>query len=100
MRWKRGHVSANVEDRRGGRSAGVKLGGGGLILGVILMVVFGRDVLGVMSGGGPLAPATGSQTGPTQPVDPAQQELVEFVSFVLDDIQDAGRFDYNVTCRR
>ncbi len=87
MRWKRGHVSANVEDRRGGRSAGVKLGGGGLVLGLILMAVFGQDVMGVMDAGGPVAGAARPGGEAAGPVDPAEQELVEFVSFVLDDIQ-------------
>ena len=82
MKWDRGHSSGFVEDRRGG-SRGAALGGLGLV-GTIVVVLIGRftgiDVSGLLGGG----------DGGGEPI-PADQdrehELVEFVSFVLDDAQ-------------
>ncbi|MEZ4380148.1 MAG: neutral zinc metallopeptidase [Nannocystaceae bacterium] len=80
MKWQRGHRSAFVEDRRG-RGGGGRLSLGGIILALILYVIFGRDVTGLLSGGG----AAGG--GAPAPTSAEEAELVEFVNFVLDDIQ-------------
>ncbi len=89
MRWQRGHQSANVEDRRGGGRARVAVGAGGGVVTLLLVLLFGGDVL--QGGAVPtrLAP-TGSRAGaaPGAGAQDKDQELVEFVSFVLDDIQD------------
>ncbi len=108
MRWKRGHRSANVEDRRhergggrmriplprGGGGRGGKLGCGGIVVLLLLSVIFKQDffsLLGAGGGGGGMAstsapaPSQG-RTGAPAGVDP-EKEQVEFVSFVLDHAQ-------------
>ncbi|MEM7582079.1 MAG: neutral zinc metallopeptidase [Acidobacteriota bacterium] len=97
MRWTRGHVSANVEDRRGRRGArmpggrrGGQLGCGGFLLLLLLSVVFKQDFFSLVGvgagGGGGYAPAPTTDAGLPPGQDP-QRELKEFVSFVLDDTQ-------------
>jgi predicted metalloprotease len=88
MRWTPGGRSRDLEDRRGGgggmRLGGGRLGIGGLLIAVVLSMIFGRDFLTpfLSVGGGP------SMTGPSEPVvDEAEEPLVQFVSFVLDDAQ-------------
>ena len=80
MKWQRGHRSAFVEDRRG--SGGGRLSLGGIVIALILYAIFGRDVTGLLSSGelagGGGAPASTSAE---------EAELVDFVNFVLDDIQ-------------
>jgi predicted metalloprotease len=93
MRWSDMRPSENVEDRTagGGRGfgiGGVPLGGGALILIVIVSLLFGvnpLEILGLMSGSGPVrqeqsVPANGAQQG----TDPRR----EFVSRVLGDTED------------
>ena len=96
MRWQRGHRSRNVEDRR--HQGGARRGGGSLLpilfmlarsrLGMAAIVVFfgvmwvsGVDPLTLISGGG--APS-GARSGSG---DAAEEELAQFVGFVLDDAQ-------------
>src|SRR4051812_48728152 len=98
MRWERGHQSSDVEDRRaasGGGRAG--LGGGGIN---VLMWLFSRfGLTGVLVGGAvlyfsgqlfsgaPLAEqGSGERALPADGTDP-EAEMVQFVSFVLDDVQ-------------
>ncbi len=89
MRWTRGRRSSNIEDRRGMRGRLPMGRQGGLSLGVLLLVlvvalVFKQDVgglLGLLAGESvPVAagPATSS---------PEEERTVDFVSFVLDDVQ-------------
>ena len=98
MRWTRGGRSANLEDRRGeegggGRGPGLKLGLGGFLLLAVLSIVFKKDFFALVDGGGGgLAPRADVSTGQGLPKagaihDPREEELVEFVSFVLDDAQ-------------
>jgi predicted metalloprotease len=94
MRWTPSGRSTNVEDRRGesgGRFAfpgGLRVGGG-LGLGTILLLavlslVFKTDFLSLLTTG---EVPTGSSE-PARPVDdPAEEPVVQFVSFVLDDAQ-------------
>ena len=77
MKWQRGHRSSNVEDRRGRPAGGLKLGVTGTVIGVVVLLVFGQDFLGI---------TTSSPTGSGG--SDADPELVEFVSFVLDDAQE------------
>ncbi len=83
MKWDRGHSSGFVEDRRGG---GGKLAMGGLgIVGTIVVVLvsqfLGVDVSGLLGGGG------GGEGEPIPADQDRERELVEFVSFVIDDVQ-------------
>ncbi len=98
MRWRPGGRSSNVDDLRastGGRGLRV---GGGLGLGGIAIVL----VIGLLTGQNPLqilgslveSGAGGAvQTGapPSQEELAAQEETVQFVSFVLDDAQNTWR---------
>lgn len=101
MRWRRGRRSENLRDERSAGGLGGGFGGRGLPVGLgagipalvllVLGVLFGGSILG---GGGsgipdvldqfPGAQVAPGQTGAT--VDP-DADLVDFVSFVLDDVQ-------------
>lgn len=94
MRWARGKRSQNLEDRRfqtgGGRVVrGAGLGLGGLVIILLLSLWTGQDFFSLLGGSGALdqIPQGG---GPTVPgaTTPEEEELVDFVSFVLDDIQE------------
>jgi len=86
MRWVPRGRSRNILDRRGtpafgGRGAPVGLGIGGILVLLVLSAIFGQDFLGLLSG-----PGTGSTVSdPAR--DAAEEEMVQFVSFVLDDTQ-------------
>jgi predicted metalloprotease len=88
MRWTKAGRSRNLEDRRG--ASGMRLGGGGklglggLAILLVLSVVFKQDFLSLATGGGALAPGA---EAPAPVNDPAEEEMVQFVSFVLDDAQ-------------
>ncbi len=88
MRWTKAGRSRNLEDRRG--ASGMRLGGGGklglggLAILRVLRVVFKLDFLSLAAGGGALAPGA-EAAAPLD--DPAEEEMVRFVSFVLDDAQ-------------
>jgi predicted metalloprotease len=82
MRWTPGGRSPNLEDRRG-RGFGGPVGIGGGILTLILALIFGPEVL--RNDG-----ATGESYGEVglSAADSAREEpMVQFVSFVLDDVQ-------------
>lgn len=87
MRWKRGGISDDIEDQRssgGGRPGGIKIGLGGLLVLGLLSLVFQTDLISPLmsvGGGAPMSSA------PDPRRDAAEQESVEFVSFVLDDAQ-------------
>jgi predicted metalloprotease len=86
MRWTPGGVSEDIEDQRGG--GGIRLGGfsgrglglGGTLLLLVLSVVFRQDFFSLLSGDP--APA-----GPASSAAPRNDREVQFVSFVLDDVQ-------------
>jgi len=95
MRWTRGGRSPNLEDRRatGGRAGGSALpllfmlvrSKTGLALIAIFFVVSwlaGVNPLSLLSGGAPADPGSAPLD------DPREEELVEFVSFILDDNQE------------
>jgi predicted metalloprotease len=90
MRWSPGHRSANVEDRRGGggrfmRGAG-GMGAGTLVILLVLSLIFKRDFFSLVGAGGvEAAPETAA--GPPAATTPEEEQLVSFVSFVLDDAQ-------------
>ncbi len=111
MRFQRtGKLSDDIEDRRGrsgSRRSGVALGGGGLSIGAILLFVL-TQVLGGGGGGdlGSVLGQLGSQVA--QPAAPdesiqtggaATSEQDEFISFVLDDVQDFWTQQFRATDR-
>ena len=92
MRWTPGKQSDNIEDRRGTRMrAGAGIGIGGLLILGLLTLVTGRNFLSLaplLENAG--APTQQEESGPIQS-SPEEQRRVQFVSFVLDDVQDTWR---------
>lgn len=94
MRWTPGGESSNIEDRRGqgggfipGGRAGMGIGGAVVLL--VLSLIFGRDfVTGNTTTTDNAAPATANGEVSSSP---AEERLVQFVSFVLDDVQKTWR---------
>ena len=100
MRWTPGGTSNDVEDRRdesgdgggggGGGFGGIHLGIGGTIIVLILSVLFKRDFFALLGGGQSVMPGqTQGQVDPQRVAqrDASEQNTVQFVSFVLDDVQ-------------
>ena len=85
MRWTPGGRSPNLEDRRSmGGGMGRGLGIGGTVVVLALSLIFGRDLFSDLG----VAPAVGAAAAPMTPADSAkQEEQVQWVSFVLDDVQ-------------
>jgi hypothetical protein len=86
MKWERGHKSDHVEDRRGKRVKRAAIGGAAAIVAVLAAVIgqaLGVDLSGLVGGGG-------KSSGETEdvPIDPADQPLVDFFHYALDDIQE------------
>ncbi len=96
MKWEGNRQSDNVEDARGGRGGGGRLGGGrGIGLGTVVVAlvagwIFGINpltVLGLLGGGSPTA-----QTAPSPAQrPPADDRMAAFVSVVLADTEDVWR---------
>jgi predicted metalloprotease len=91
MRWRPGGVSSDLEDRRGeddggGRGPGLRVGLGGVLVLLVLSVVTGRNFLALLDTGPPDDGSMGRPAETRQP-SPDQDQLVQFVSFVLDDTQ-------------
>ena len=88
MRWKDMRRSDNVEDRRGMpmAGAGLKLGGGGLLLIVVLSLLTGTNPLDILSSLEESAPPT-TDSGPQRkpPEDDAQ---ADFIRAILGDSED------------
>lgn len=87
MRWMPGQRSRNLEDRRGSRmvSRGLPIGIGGMVLLFVLSLITGQDFLSplLQQGGGQ---PTEVREGPVEST-PEDERQVDFVSFVLDDVQ-------------
>jgi hypothetical protein len=93
MRWRRGERSESLEDRRaeGGRRLGSapQIGLGGLLLLLAISYFFGQDLLTpVLEQTQTMnVPAETPAGGPPAQTSPEEEERVEFVSFVIDDLQ-------------
>jgi predicted metalloprotease len=98
MKWTRGTRSGDLEDRRGTRAVGrrgVAIGGGGAVVVIVIALIaqaLGVDLGGLLGGGDSRSSRTRrTSPPPSTPIDPAtdpDRELVEFVDFVIGDIQD------------
>jgi len=89
MEWTPGGVSKDIEDERdnsgGGGGFGFgHLGIGGILLVGLLSLLFHRNLFVLFSGG---APAAQVRPAPNPELDQREQPEVEFISFVLDDVQ-------------
>lgn len=101
MRWTSGGRSSNLEDRRdepgGGSGGGAKLGIGGTLVLLALSLVFGRNFLGPAGGG---SSAAQPNTAAPRARSPEEEKLVDFVSFVLDDVQAVWTKEFKRTGQR
>ena len=88
MRWTPGERSENIEDRRGqGARWGGRVGVGTVVLALLAFVAqryLGID-LGV--GGGDDSSQSGGAAAPVDPATDPDRQTVDFISFVLDDVQ-------------
>ena len=94
MRWTPGGRSADLEDRRGeggGGGGGFRLGGGklgigGFIVLALLSLIFKKNFFALVGGGsGDSGAPVANGTPP--PTTPEEEKMIQFVSFVLDDVQ-------------
>ena len=96
MDWTPGGTSSDIEDRRddsggfgfggGGGFGGMHIGIGGAIILGLLSLVFHQNLFRVFSGAAP-APSTGERSARNAELDQRENREVQFVSFVLDDVQ-------------
>jgi uncharacterized protein len=95
MQWTPGGVSDDIEDRRGDSGGGPSFGGygphlgiGGTIIVLILSFIFHENLFTLFSsaGGADTAPPETSQPTRARTAD-ANDKQLQFVSFVLDDVQ-------------
>ena len=101
MKWTPGTENDDVVDMRGasgggggggGGGVGMRLGGGGLVAAIVVALVarvFGVDVTGLFGGHGQSSSPSQSQSQTPQPrtgEDP-DKKLVDFVKFVMKDVQ-------------
>jgi uncharacterized protein len=98
MEWTPGGTSQDIEDRRddsggGGPSFGGfgfgHLGIGGVLVVGLLSLVFHQNFFALFSGGGvsTQAPTSGVPSSRNQQLDEQERTEVQFISFVLDDVQ-------------
>ncbi|MDX2093644.1 MAG: neutral zinc metallopeptidase [Kofleriaceae bacterium] len=93
MKWTRGTKNDDVIDARGKQATGVKVAGGGIVTVLVVYAVakiFGVDISGLVgSGGGGNESSTAQQHENEPPKGPdPDAELVDYVRFVMKDIQD------------
>src|SRR3954469_8945817 len=94
MRWTPGGPSKNLDDLRGQTGGGRMIGGrgmgiGGALIALVLSLVFGVNIFDGSGGGAPVPQQQTSPGDARQPVSstPEEEKRVQFVSFVLDDVQ-------------
>lgn len=84
MKWTPGGRSGNLEDRRSSGGMGAGLGIGGTVVVLALSLLFGRNLFSDLG----VQPGVGAGGAPMTAEDSAREEPeVQFVSYVLDDVQ-------------
>ncbi len=84
MKWTPGGRSSNLEDRRSSGGMGRGLGIGGTVVVLALSLLFGRNLFTDLG----VEPGMGVADAPLSATDSAaQEESIEFMSFLLDDVQ-------------
>jgi predicted metalloprotease len=85
-------MSDDIEDRRNSSGGGGFRGGGGLHIGLggmlvllVLSFIFKQDLVSLFSGAGPATPPRSGTAN--RAMDEAERPEVQFLSFVLDDVQ-------------
>jgi predicted metalloprotease len=97
MRWTRGDRSSDIEDRRGAPSGmGMRVGGGlgigGVLILLVLSLLFGQNFFALVDQGGEVSTGREVAPGPGgapagRKGTPAEEQVADFISFVLDDVQ-------------
>lgn len=94
MQWTPGDISEDIEDRRDSGGGGASFGGfgggslgiGGTLVLVVLSLIFKQDFFSMFSGGTP-EPSRRIETTAGPARSAGEKREVQFVSFVLDDVQ-------------
>jgi predicted metalloprotease len=111
MRWKRGQRSEHIEDRRGkasGFPGGAKgIGGTAGVVVIIVGLLLGVDVSSLTGGGSSSSNVSsgagggsGTQSGPPARDKDPDATLVDFMSFLIDDIQKTFDQKFRATGKR
>lgn len=92
MDWTPGGTSGDIEDRRddsggGGGFGGIHIGIGGAIVVGLLSLVFHQNLFQMLPGGASPSAAQVTHRAPDTARDAREKPEVQFVSFVLDDVQ-------------
>lgn len=94
MKWLPGGESQDIEDERdasggggGFQFGGMHIGIGGAIILLVLSFIFKTNLFALLGGGGAADTNTPAVSRPDPARDEAEKPLVQFVSFVLDDVQ-------------
>jgi uncharacterized protein len=98
MRWTPGGRSKDLEDERaqtgasgGLRRGGMKVGLGGIVVLALLSVIFKQDFLSLIDTGQGVTTYSTGETQPDPERDASEEPQVQFVSFVLDDVQNTWK---------
>ncbi len=83
MRWRAGRRSSNIEDRRGRAVGGFKLSGGMIVAVLIFSILTGQNPLTLLQQLGGGVTGGGQYGAPVTQRPAAEQEMAEFVSYIL-----------------
>jgi len=90
MRWTPGRVSSDIEDERGSSGGGgfgrAPIGIGGALILLVLSLLFHRTFFALFEGTAP-GPSQPQAAAPPAQQSAEEQKAVQFLSFVLDDVQ-------------